>query len=38
MNLAREGKRDMVNWTIYKKIKEAYVVTMKGLQREKLPR
>ena len=32
MNLTRDGKRDMVNLTIYKKIKEANVVTMKGLQ------
>ncbi len=34
LNLSRGGKRDMVNLTIYKKIKEASVVTMKGLQRE----
>ena len=34
MNLTHEGKRDMVNLTIYKKIKEANVVTMTGLQRE----
>ena len=34
MNFAGEGRRDMVNLTIYRKIKEANVVTMKGLQRE----
>ena len=34
MHLARDGKRDMVNLTIYKKIKEANAVTTKGLQRE----
>ena len=34
MNLTRDGKRDMVNLTIYKKIKEANVVIMKGLQGE----
>ena len=34
MNLTRDGKRDIANLIIYKKIKEANFVTMKGLQRE----
>ncbi len=34
LHLARDGKRDVVNFAVYKKVKQANVVTAKGLQRE----
>ncbi len=33
LHLSRDGEHDVVNFTIYKKAKQANVVTMKGLQR-----